>query len=186
MHDEKSILYYLFQLKEESDKARELRFMSMKDLNQSGQTIDGKNYSLVYQGKLNPENQSTGEILESLYELFNLYHPDDFRGHSLSVSDVIVLRKDGRDQAYYVDAFGFKQVPEFLAADPLHKVEELLEDDYGMIDGLINNGEKKEEKEENEKQSVLEKLQKKRDEVSQMEQHQNLLEKENVQERNLN
>lgn len=71
-------------------------------------------------------------------------------------------------------------MPEFFAADPLHKVEELLEDDYGMIDGLINNGPKKEEKEENGKRSVLEKLQEKRDEASRLDQQRNLPDKEKI------
>lgn len=181
MSEKRNIRYYLFQLKTESEKARDLLFMNTEYLKKTGQRVDGNNYSLVYQGTLSPGNQDTGEILESLYERFNLYHPDDFRGHSLSVSDVIVLRENGRDQAYYVDSFGFQQVPEFFAADPLHKVEELLEDDYGMIDGLINNGPKKEEKEENGKRSVLEKLQEKRDEASRLDQQRNLPDKEKTQ-----
>ncbi len=110
---------------------------------------------------MNPKN-STNETLESIYERFNLHHPDDFRGHSLSVSDVVVLREDGRVQAYYVDSFGFTQVPEIFSDNPLKKVEELMEDDYGMIDGIINNGTRKEEKDEAKSKSVIEKLQEKK------------------------
>ncbi len=88
--------------------------------------------------------------------------PADFRGHSLSVSDIIVLHQDGVNTAYYVDTFGFKQVPVFTAANPLEKVEELLEDDYGMIDGIINNGSRKEEWDKAKKPSVLEKLKEKK------------------------
>ncbi len=110
-----------------------------------------------------------GETLDSIYERFNLQRPADFRGHSLSVSDVIVLHQNGQDQAFFVDSFGFKQVPEFFTDNPLEKVEELLEDDYGMIDGTINNGLRKEEREEK-KGSLLERLQEKKAEVAQHEQ----------------
>ena len=89
--------------------------------------MDGNNYKPVYQGDLNGEGQSTAEILESIYKRFNLHHPDDFRGHSLSVSDIVVLREDGRDQTYFVESYGFMEVPEFFAANPLEKVEELME-----------------------------------------------------------
>ena len=108
------------------------------------------------------------ETLDSIYERFNLHHPADFRGHSLSVSDIIVLHQDGVDTAFYVDSFGFKQVPEFTAANPLEKVEELLEDDYGMIDGIINNGSRKEEMDKFKKPSVLEKLKEKKLEAEEL------------------
>ena len=78
---------------------------------------------------------------------------------------VVVLHQNGQDQAFYVDACGFRQVPEFFAHNPLEKVEELLEDDYGMIDGIINNGDRKKEQEPEKKPSVLEKLQEKKTEV---------------------
>ena len=72
--------------------------------------VGGSHYNKVYSGTL-----KSGENLDSIYERFNLYHPDDFRGHSLSVSDVIVLHKDYRVQAYYyVDSFGVILVPEFF------------------------------------------------------------------------
>ena len=107
-------------------------------------------------------------MVDSIYERFNLQHPADFRGHSLSVSDVIVMHQNGQDQAYYVDSFGFKQVPEFFSDSPLKKVEELLEDDYGMIDGIINNGDRRKDEEEK-KPSVLEKLQEKKKEATEAE-----------------
>lgn len=119
----------------------------------TGAVVSQSNYDKVYSGQL-----FSGE---TIYERFNLQHPADFRGHSLSVSDVIVLHKDGTNQAWYVDSFGFKQVPEFFADNPLKKVEELMEDDYGMIDGIINNGDRRKDQEEK-KPSVMEKLQEKR------------------------
>ena len=70
---------------------------------------------------------------------------------------MIVIHQNGQDQAFYVDSFGFKQVPEFFSDSPLKKVEELLEDDYGMIDGIINNGDRRKDQEEP-KKSVMKML----------------------------
>ena len=126
--------FELFQLKSTSE-TRYMQFESYDRLTKHGNTVSQSNYGQVYSGKL-----FSGDTLDSIYERFNLQHPADFRGHSLSVSDVIVMHQNGQDQAYYVDSFGFKQVPEFFSDSPLKKVEELLEDDYGMIDGIINNG----------------------------------------------
>ena len=79
----------------------------------------------------------------------------------MSVSDVVVLNQYGSPQAFYVDSFGFTPVPEFFEHNPLAKVEELLEDDYGMIDGIINNGEKSKEQQPS-KASLLDKLHEKK------------------------
>lgn len=84
------------------------------------------------------------ELSKDLYDRFNWEHPADFRGHSMSTSDIVVIHENGKDTAYYVDTFGFQIVPEFFNQNSLAKVEEMLEDDYGMIDGIINNGSKKE------------------------------------------
>ena len=154
--------YELYQLKSGPEN-HYLRFESYKRLQAEGLTVNRANYDKVYSGTL-----AAGETLDSIYERFNLYHPADFRGHSLSVSDVIVLHKDGQDQAFYVDSFGFKQVPEFFTDNPLKKVEELLEDDYGMIDGIINNGDRRKDEEEK-KPSVREKLQEKKKEAAEAE-----------------
>lgn len=150
--------FEIFQLKN-SPKTRYMQFESYDRLTKHGNSVSKSNYDQMYSGKL-----FNGETLDSIYERFNLQHPADFRGHSLSVSDVIVIHQQGQDQAYYVDSFGFKQVPEFFSDNPLKKVEELLEDDYGMIDGIINNGDRKKDDEEK-KPSVLEKLQEKKKEA---------------------
>ena len=98
-----------FQLRDTAE-CRNLMFLSFDHLSRLGVPVGGSHYNKVYSGTL-----KSGENLDSIYERFNLYHPDDFRGHSLSVSDVIVFHKDNRDQAYYyVDSFGFRQVPEFF------------------------------------------------------------------------
>lgn len=150
--------FELFQLKEVSEN-QELQFTSYDRLKKSGHTVRKRRYHRVYSGTL-----YQGETLDSIYERFNLHHPGDFRGHSLSVSDVIVLHQDNQEKAYYVDAFGFQQVPEFFADNPLKKVEELLEDDYGMIDGIINNGDRRRDDEEK-KQSVMDRIQEKKKEA---------------------
>lgn len=154
--------FELFQLKN-SLETRYMQFEPFDRLTKHRNTVRKSNYGQVYSGKL-----FSGETLDSIYERFNLHHPSDFRGRSLSVSDVIVIHQEGQDQAYYVDSFGFRQVPEFFSDNPLKKVEELLEDDYGMIDGIINNGDRKKDDEEK-KPSVLEKLQEKRKEAAEVE-----------------
>ena len=154
--------FALFQLKNTPEN-KDLLFESYDRLTKQGHSVNQDNYDQVYTGAL-----FAGETLDSIYERFNLHHPDDFRGHSLSVSDVIVIHKDNRDQAYYVDSFGFKQVPEFFADNPLKKVEEMLEDDYGMIDGIINNGDRRKDDDEK-KHSVMDKLQEKKKEAAEAE-----------------
>ena len=138
---------------------RNLCFRSYDELQAEGRPVDAGNYTCVYSGRLRD-----GETLDGIYERFNLQRPKDFLGHSLSVSDVIVTSQNGQQQAFYVDSFGFKEAPEFLDRNPLAKVEELLEDDYGMIDGIINNGDKTKEQERS-KPSLLERLQEKKQEA---------------------
>ena len=100
--------YEIYQLKN-NETGIDLRFMNTDYLKKKGQKVNRENYDLIYNAPLD-----TGETLDSIYEKFNLYRPADFRGHSLSVSDVIVFHTDGRDNAYFVDSFGFTEVPEFL------------------------------------------------------------------------
>lgn len=157
--------FEIFQIDRNLPNARDLSFASYDELLRKGLSANQANYSRVYTGKYN------GESLDAIYQRFNLHHPDDFRGHSLSVSDVVVLHQNGVDTAYYVDSFGFKQIPEFFANNPLEKVEELLEDDYGMIDGIINNGNRKEEDGKSRKPSVLEKLEEKKQEATVLQQN---------------
>lgn len=111
------------------------------------------NYEAVYSGQL-PPNRNTAEKLDSLYTQFNIDHPQDFTGHSLSVSDIIVMKQNGVLSSHYVDSVGFTAVPTFLPKNYLKNVEMAMEDDYGMIDGIINNG-TKEQPESKEKASDL-------------------------------
>ena len=95
--------------------------------------------------------------MESIYTDLNLYRPDNFHGNSLSVSDVVVFQEYGKETAHFCDRIGYKEVPEFLEQENYLKNAEIaLEDDYGMIDGIINNGERKTDKEvQTDKPSVL-------------------------------
>ena len=95
-----------------------------------------------------------------IYQRFNVDHPADFKGHSLSVSDIVALKQNGVVSCHYVDSIGFRELPNFLKPENyLKNVEMLLEDDYGMIDGIINNGQKHiEEKPTDHRPSVLEQI----------------------------
>ena len=100
--------YSIYQLKH-GDETRDLRFEPYDRLQVTGNVVDKANYELIYSAELTP-----GTSLEDIYTRFNIDHPKDFKGHSLSVSDVVVLHQDGQDTAHYVDSFGYKSVPEFL------------------------------------------------------------------------
>ena len=100
--------FSIYQLKH-GDETRDLRFEPYDRLQATGNSVDRANYELVYSAPLAPETS-----LEDIYTRFNIDHPKDFKGHSLSVSDVVVLHQNGQDSAHYVDSFGYKEVPEFL------------------------------------------------------------------------
>ena len=100
--------FSIYQIKG-GDETRDLRFEPYDRLQAAGNVVDRANYELVYSAPLAP-----GTSLEDIYTRFNIDHPKDFKGHSLSVSDVVVLHQDGQDAAHYVDSFGYKEVPEFL------------------------------------------------------------------------
>ena len=102
--------YSIYQL-DLSDNTDNLRFMSLDWLESKGLSVDRDHYQMVY-----AMQQELGETLEDIYRRFNIDHPEDFRGHSLSVSDVVVLHENGADAAYYVDSIGFKELPGFFDA----------------------------------------------------------------------
>ena len=204
--------FSIYQLKP-GDATRDYRFEPLDAIRSNGLSVKPENYELVYTAPLTERDS-----LESIYTRFNIDHPADFKGHSLSVSDIVVLHQDGKDTAHYCDRFGFSQVPEFLQPEraaevtiptpdqmatqeristprgsfcvtnmtreqmeaagygvhhisddgkylimgngtrafavaaeqpekdnPLRTAEMTLEDDYGMIDGVINNGRRGEE-----------------------------------------
>ena len=100
--------FSIYQIKG-GDETRDFRFEPYDRLQAAGNVVDRANYELVYSAPLAPETS-----LEDIYTRFNIDHPKDFKGHSLSVSDVVVLHQNGQDTAHYVDSVGFRQVPEFL------------------------------------------------------------------------
>ena len=118
-----------------------VRFMNLDWLQSHNLTVDRNNYDLIYTAPLNGSG-STMEQLETLYEQFNLKKPVDFHSPSLSVSDIVAIKQDGKVSCHYCDSVGFTEIPGFLPDNPLKNAEMMLEDDYGMIDGIINNGPK--------------------------------------------
>ena len=195
--------FSIYQLKP-GDSTRDYRFEPLDAIRNNGLSVKPENYELVYEAPL-----TTKDNLESIYTRFNVDRPADFTGHSLSVSDIVVLHQGGKDTAHYCDRAGFSEVPEFLQPaqksreiteriqtprgsfylcgmtreqmeadgygfhhasedgkylimangtqayavradapekdNPLRTAEMTLEDDYGMIDGVINNGRRGEE-----------------------------------------
>nr|WP_300810311.1 YodL domain-containing protein [uncultured Acetatifactor sp.] len=97
----------IYQLKD-SAETRDIRFMDMDYLEKEGIPVSRENYTLVYTGEL-----TEGMSLEDIYTKFNIDHPADFTGHSLSVSDVVVLHQDGENTSHYVDSVGYREIPEF-------------------------------------------------------------------------
>ena len=145
--------YAIYQLTEKSDS---VLFMGMDWLEQKGIPVEKSNYTALYTGDM-PVSETSMGILEQIYVEFNLHRPADFTGHSLSVSDIVALKQDGVVSYHYCDNIGFKELPDFGKESPLKNAEMLLEDDYSMIDGRINNG--KSALAEEKKPSIMERLQ---------------------------
>lgn len=141
--------FTIYQLKD-GDDLHYHRFEPLERLQAAGLSVEAGNYDRIYTAPL-----SGGDTLEGIYTRFNIDHPEDFTGHSLSVSDVVVLHQGGSDRAYYVDSFGFSEVPQFLEQqragltaeapepqapeNPLAAAEMGSEQNYNMIDGQVNN-----------------------------------------------
>ena len=111
-------------------------------IRRGGVTPERGGYDAIYTGGfMDYGNARTN--LDMIYQRFNVDHPADFKGHSLSVSDIVALKQNGVVSCHYVDSIGFRELPNFLKPENyLKNAEMLLEDDYGMIDGIINNGPK--------------------------------------------
>ena len=132
--------YAIYQLKAVPEN-HALLFARLSELDQP---VRQDSYEMVYTGPLpDKQNDDDHTVLEDLFIRFNLQRPEDFHGHSLSVSDVVVLKREDEIRSYYTDSFGFEQLPDFFPKDnPLRNAEMGMEDDYNMIDGIINNGPK--------------------------------------------
>lgn len=111
--------YSIFQLYEGRDDLRDYRFSSISELKKWGLSVDRENYNRVYRGRL-----KDGETLEDLYTKFNVARPDDFRGHSLSISDIIAIKQDGKEAAHYVDDWGFEEIHDFFLDIKERKAEQ--------------------------------------------------------------
>ena len=123
------------------DDPQNVRFMNLDWLKSHDISIDRSNYDLIYTAPLR-ESGTVPEQLEKLYQQFNLEKPVDFHSPSMSVSDIVAIKQDGKVSCHYCDSVGFTQIPGFLPENPLKNAEMAVEDDYGMIDGIINNGAK--------------------------------------------
>ena len=116
-------------------EGRDFRYRSYEELQAAGLAVDRKNYELVYTAPLDGKT-----TLENIYRTFNTDdRPADFRGHSLSVSDVVVINRGGKEEAHYCDSIGFTPVPEFMQESPIKTAEMSTEQNYNMIDGTLNN-----------------------------------------------
>ena len=116
-------------------EGRDFRYRPYEELQAAGLAVDRKNYELVYTAPLDGKT-----TLENIYRTFNTDdRPADFRGHSLSVSDVVVINRGGKEEAHYCDSIGFTPVPEFMQESPIKTAEMSTEQNYNMIDGTLNN-----------------------------------------------
>ena len=132
--------FAIYQVKH-TDELRDIRYEGLDWLRSIGQTVKRENYDLVYTAPLEP-CKSPQVAVEQLYNQFNNDHPADYHHPSMSVSDIVAIKQDGKVSCHYCDSVGFTQIPGFLPENPLKNAEMAVEDDYGMIDGIINNGAK--------------------------------------------
>lgn len=138
--------YAILQLKQ-TEEMQNICFRSLFELNRLQLNPEIDNYRVMYIAPV-ASDEDINILLEDIFIKFNVERPDDFFGHSLSVSDVVILKKDNSIKSYYADTIGFSELKDFIPENYLRNTEILIEDDYGMIDGIINNG----------KSSVLDKL----------------------------
>lgn len=132
--------FAIYQVKH-TDELRDIRYEGLEWIKSIGRTVQRDNYDLVYTAPLAPGDLK-GSVLDNLEYRFNNEHPADYRHPSMSVSDIVAIKRDGKVSCHYCDSFGFAEVPGFLPDNPLKNTEMAVEDDYGMIDGIINNGSK--------------------------------------------
>ena len=132
--------FAIYQVKH-TDELRDIRYEGLEWIKSIGRTVQRDNYDLVYTAPLVPSDLK-GSVLDNLEYRFNNEHPADYRHPSMSVSDIVAIKRDGKVSCHYCDSFGFAEVPGFLPDNPLKNAEMAVEDDYGMIDGILNNGSK--------------------------------------------
>lgn len=131
--------FAIYQVKD-GDELRDIRFEPLSCLESQGVSVDHGNYDLAYTAPLT-DTGNTEEKLAVLWDRFNNDHPADYHRPSLSVSDIVALKQNGVVSCHYVDSFGFQELPAFLMPENyLKNTEMAMEDDYDMIDGIIDNG----------------------------------------------
>ena len=132
--------YAIYQVKH-TEELRFICYESLEELQSMGQQPRRENYDLVYTRAGLPEGQNQDAILDKLWQDFNVDRPADFHSPSMSVSDIIAIRQGGEVSYHYCDSVGFQKLPGFNQPENYLKSAEMaMEDDYGMIDGIINNG----------------------------------------------
>ena len=132
--------FAIYQVKH-TDELRDIRYEGLEWIKSIGQTVQRNNYELVYTAPLQPSDLK-GDTTEQLFYRFNNEHPADYGHPSMSVSDIVAIKQNGQVSCHYCDSVGFTQVQGFLPENSLRNAEMTVEDDYGMIDGIINNGPK--------------------------------------------
>ena len=132
----------IYQLKHTPEN-HDISFTGLDYLEKMGKEVDRNNYDLIYcYNEDLSKVESMPAFLESVFEKFNMDHPKDYKGHSLSVSDVVAVKKDGKISAHFVDSVGFKELPQFgqIGRDnPLKALEDAVEQNDNSFDGIINN-----------------------------------------------
>lgn len=132
--------FAIYQISDQSPQRRDRLFTDIDSLKQLGMEPTREHYDLIYTGTLADYPVKTPE---DAFRVFNLERPHDFGGHSLSVSDIVAFRHSGVVTYHYCDSFGFVEIPAFQQPENyLKNAEMAMEDDYNMIDGIINNGPK--------------------------------------------
>ena len=127
--------FAIYQMNHDLDSIP-LRFSSYDELAARDMMPTRDMYDLIYTGELD------GRSLDDIFYEFNEARPVDYKSYSLSASDIVALNQGGAVSYHYVDRFGFKELPDFAADNPLRNAEISVEDDYNMVDGIINNGPK--------------------------------------------
>ena len=150
--------FAIYQVKH-TDELRDIRYEGLEWIKSIGQMVQRDNYDLVYTAPLAPGDLK-GSVLDNLEYRFNNEHPADYRHPSMSVSDIVAIKRDGKVSCHYCDSFGFTEVAGFLPDNPLKNAEMAVEDDYGMIDGILNNGQRQPPQRElpEKRKSVVEQL----------------------------
>ena len=122
------------------DELSDYHFASYEQMGSLGLSVERQHYEPIYAMTMPTTETRLDQMLEGIFRTFNENRPGDFTGHSMSVSDIVALKMNGEVSFHYVDSFGFHKLDSFLPDNPLKNAEMTVEDDFGMIDGIINNG----------------------------------------------